>query len=81
MAATLLLINDIKNKLVSSAGITFIILGTVGNVLNIILFKRRTLWTLSPGIPYLLAASFAIIVTIYPFVILRTLTGFTTSSG
>jgi hypothetical protein len=76
MSATSLLIGDIQSKLTSSVGITFIILGTIGNVLNIVLFRRRALWTLSPSIPYLLAASVANIIIIYPFAILRVLIGF-----
>ncbi|UJR29704.1 hypothetical protein I4U23_017252 [Adineta vaga] len=76
MSATSLLINDIRNKLLISVGVIFIILGTIGNVLNIILFRRRAMWTLSPSIPLLLVASISNLVTIYPYLVLRTFLGF-----
>jgi len=76
MSSTALLIISIRNDLLSSVGITFIILGTVGNLLNIILFKKRALWTLSPCIPFLLAASIANMIGIYSVVMLRMLIGF-----
>ena len=76
MSSTSILLNDVKNKLNASVGITLIVFGTVGNVLNIILFRQRALWTLSPSIPFLLTAAIANIVSIYSIVILRTLIGF-----
>lgn len=76
MSATSMLINDIKNKLLIGVGVTFIVVGTIGNVLNIILFSRRAMWTLSPTIPLLLVASIANLVTIYPYLVLRTFLGF-----
>ncbi|CAF1275204.1 unnamed protein product [Adineta ricciae] len=76
MSTTSLLINDIRNKLLIAIGIIFIFLGTVGNILNIILFKRRSMWTLSPSIPLLLIASICNLITIYPYLLLRTFLGF-----
>ncbi len=76
MSSTSLLIVDIRNKLVSSISITFILFGTVGNLLNIILFRKRALWTLSPCIPFLLAASIANMIDIYSIIMLRMLIGF-----
>jgi hypothetical protein len=48
----------------------------VGNLLNIILFRKRALWALSPCIPFLFAASIANMIDIYSFVLFGTLTGF-----
>jgi hypothetical protein len=76
MSSTSMLITDIRNKLLSSSGIMYIIIGTMGNVLNIILFKQRHLRTLSPSITFLLAASVVNLVDIYSFILLRTLIGF-----
>ncbi|UJR11460.1 hypothetical protein I4U23_015639 [Adineta vaga] len=76
MSYTITLIDEIKNKLLESIGITFIVLGTIGNVLNIILFSKRTLWTLSPCIPLLFVISVSNLILIYSFVMLRTLIGF-----
>jgi len=76
MSTTSLLINDIKNKLLITVCITYIALGTLGNVLNIILCTRRALWTLSPSIPLLLFASIANLITIYPYLVLRACIGF-----
>jgi hypothetical protein len=76
MSSTALLIVDIRNKLAVSIGITFIFFGTVGNLLNIILFRKRALRTLSPCIPFLLAASIANLIDIYSVIMLRMLIGF-----
>ncbi len=75
-SALLFLINDIKNDLLLSLGITYIVLGTVGNLLNIILFRKRVLWKLSPCIPFLLVASVANMIDIYSAIMLRMLIGF-----
>lgn len=79
MSSTALLITDIRIKLVSSIGFVFLLLGSVGNVLNIFLFTKRGFWELSPGIPYLLAACIANIIDIYTYVLLRVLGGFNIS--
>lgn len=76
MSSTSLLITDIRNKLISSWSITYIGLGTVGNLLNIVLFAKRNVWKLSPCIPFLLAASVANLIDIYTYVVLRALMGF-----
>ena len=76
MSSTSLLITDIKNKLIASWSITYIVLGTVGNLLNIVLFAKRNVWKLSPCIPFLLAASVANLIDIYSYVVLRALMGF-----
>jgi hypothetical protein len=69
MSYTSMLITAIRNKSLSSLYIMFMVAGTVGNVLNIILFKQRHLRTLSPGITFLLAASVANLVDIYTFIL------------
>ncbi|CAF1256626.1 unnamed protein product [Adineta ricciae] len=75
-SSTVLLINDIRSKLVILICILYIIFGTIGNILNIILFRKRILWTLSPCIPYLFIASFVNLFIIYGFVPFRLLSGF-----
>jgi hypothetical protein len=67
---------DIRNQFLSSSGIMYIIIGTVGNLFNIILFKQHHLQTLSPCITFLLAASVVNLVDIYSCILLRTLIGF-----
>lgn len=69
-------IDSIKHVLLSSIGIFYIIFGTIGNVSNIILFIRPTIWSHSACIPYLLASSIANIFIIYTTILLRTLIGF-----
>ncbi|CAF1113520.1 unnamed protein product [Adineta steineri] len=76
MSSPLLPIDDINDYLLSTVGITFIILGTIGNLSNIILFTQRSLRTLSTCITYLLAASIANIIDIYSYILLRALYGF-----
>jgi hypothetical protein len=76
MSSTSIWILDIRNKLLSSSGIMFMIVDTVGNLLNIILFKQRHLRTLSPSITFLLAASVVNLVGIYSYILLCTLIGF-----
>lgn len=76
MSSTSAVIIDIRNKILISVGITFIIVGTVGNLLNIILFRKRALWKLAPCVPFLLAASVINMIDIYSFLVLRTLIGF-----
>ncbi|CAF1003135.1 unnamed protein product [Adineta steineri] len=80
MSSTALLINDLRLKLQISISISFIIFGTMGNLLNIILFRKRTLWTLSPCVPYLFAASFSNLFNIYAFIPFRVLSGFQITS-
>lgn len=69
-------IDDIKSKFAISVGVSFIIFGTVGNVLNMILLRKRTLWTLSPCVPLLFAVSVSNLILIYCFVTIRLLVGF-----
>ena len=76
MSSTILLINEIRNKLAISIGIIYIVLGTAGNILNIFLFTRRTLRTLSPCIAFMLVASIVNMLNISTYVVLRMLIGF-----
>lgn len=76
MSSTALLINDVKNKLLFSVGVVCLVFGTVGNLLNIFLFKRRALWKISPCIPFMVAASIANIISIYTVILIRILISF-----
>lgn len=76
MSTEAFIIDTIKNKLLSLFGILFIVVGTIGGILNIILFLQRSLWTLSPCIPFLLATSVSNIITLCSFLVMRTMFGF-----
>ncbi|UJR19065.1 hypothetical protein I4U23_022196 [Adineta vaga] len=76
ISSTILLMEDIKNKLLVSIGILFIVFGTIDNVLNIILFRKRTLWNVSSCIPLLFSISISNLILIYFFVMIRMFIGF-----
>ncbi|CAF0974800.1 unnamed protein product [Adineta ricciae] len=57
-------------------GISYIVIGTIGGIFNILLFTRRSLRVLSPCIPLMLAANVANMINLYSYTPLRTLVGF-----
>jgi hypothetical protein len=76
MSSTVLLLEDVKNKMLISFGIIFIVLGTMGNTFNIILFGKRSLWTVSPCVAFLMADSIVDMINTYIFLLFQMLIGF-----
>ena len=66
----------IKDYVIASTSIIFIIMGTTSFLFNILLFTRPRIWRQSPCIPYLLAATIANIPGIYSTILNRALAGF-----
>jgi hypothetical protein len=71
-----ILINAIKNKILSSWGIIYLVIGSFGTVLNLIIFTRRALWSLSPCIPYMFASAMTAIPIMYVAILSRIGIGF-----
>ena len=76
MSSNILSLLEIRNTLTATIGISFIVIGTIGGLLNILLFTRRHMWSLSPCIPYMFAATVANMFNLYTCVVLRVLYGF-----
>lgn len=70
------MIDQIKSLILASWGIIYIVFGSFGTILNLFAFTRRTRWTLSPSIPYLLASTIAGIPIMYIAVLTRVGIGF-----
>jgi hypothetical protein len=71
-----LLIDTIKYNLLASIGVLILIMGTIGNLFNILLFTRTSVWCQSPCIPYLLGSSIASLFIIYTTTLTRMLLSF-----
>ena len=69
-------IDTIKNRLLSSWGITYLVLGSIGTFFNLCVFTRRAHWTFSPCILYLLASTLATIPLMYVSILSRIGIGF-----
>lgn len=75
-STTALLLNDIRNIFLLSITIIYIIFGTIGSLLNIILFRKRAVWSISPCIPFLFLASITNLIDIYATIRMRMLVSF-----
>ncbi|CAF0951539.1 unnamed protein product [Adineta ricciae] len=76
MSSNILSLLEIRNTLTATIGISFMVIGTLGGLLNILLFTRRHMWSLSPCIPYMFVASVANMFNLYTCVVIRVLYGF-----
>jgi hypothetical protein len=70
------MIDTIKNRILISWSMIYVVFGSIGTVLNLIVFTRRTRWTLSPSIPYLFASAITAILLIYVPILSRMGIGF-----
>ena len=71
-----LLIDTIKYDLLASIGVISLVMGTIGNIFNILLFTRGSIWRQSPCIPYLLGSSISSLFLLYTNTLTRMLLGF-----
>ncbi|CAF4073249.1 unnamed protein product [Rotaria sp. Silwood1] len=69
-------IDTIKSRLIASWSIIYLVFGSFGTFLNVIVFTRRTRWSSSPCIPYLLASSLSAIPVMYATILSRIGIGF-----
>ncbi|CAF4442963.1 unnamed protein product [Rotaria sp. Silwood2] len=69
-------IDKIKNHILSSWGITYLVFGSIGTLLNLCVFTRRVHWSFSPCIPYLFASALATIPLMYVSILSRIGIGF-----
>ncbi|CAF0951616.1 unnamed protein product [Adineta ricciae] len=76
MSSNILSLLEIRNTLTATIGISFMVIGTIGGLLNILLFARRRMWNLSPCIPYMFATTVANMFNLYTSVLIRVLYGF-----
>ena len=70
------IIDTIKNYVLASWGLIYMVVGRIGTTLNIMLFTRRALWPRSPCIPYLFASAIATIPLMYVTILSRIGIGF-----
>lgn len=64
-------IDTIKNYLLSSWGIIYLVFGTIGTFLNLCVFTSRSYWSFSPCISYLFASTLASIPLMYVSILSR----------
>ncbi|CAF1103477.1 unnamed protein product [Rotaria sordida] len=64
-------IDTIKNHILSSWGIIYLVFGSIGTLLNLCVFTRRAHWHFSPCIPYLFASTLATIPLMYVSILSR----------
>jgi hypothetical protein len=69
-------IETIRNYVLSSWGIIYIITGTIGTALNLIVFARQSHWSASPCISYLFASSLATVPLLHISILSRVGIGF-----
>ena len=69
-------IDRLKNNLLASLGITYMVIGTIGTFFNLLLFTRPAFRLLSPCIPYFLASSVSTIPILYSALLSRVSIGF-----
>ncbi|CAF1454182.1 unnamed protein product [Rotaria sp. Silwood1] len=69
-------IDAIKNHILSSWGISYLVFGSIGTLLNLCVFTRRAHWSFSPCIPYLFASALATIPLMYVSILSRIGIGF-----
>ena len=69
-------IDTIRNRVLCSWGIIYVVVGTIGTILNLTIFARQAHWSFSPCISYLFASSLATIPLLYVAILSRIGIGF-----